>query len=182
MKYNFNGMSTDNEPNRELFEEMYNGTLIKSEPFTVELDNKEVKLHIFIEDLDMAEYDDCEDHIITIGVVPDFTDLSKKNQENILDQFMPEDRDNLDNMTLTHEGMLYGYNVPLHSVTVTDLNKVEDTIDSAIAVHSAIESLIGFDLDKMVNRLGSTGWDFLNDFCCDIDFVTTAINRYSLTS
>ena len=178
-KYEFNGISTNGEPNRDLFTEMYDNILIKNKTFTVELEDKEVELHIFIEDIDMAEFDNCVDHIISIGVVPAFKSLSKKHQEDILDQFEPEDRDSLDNITLAYEGMIYGYNVPLHTITVTDLDKVEHTVDSAIAVHGAVEGLIGFDLDKMVNRLGNTGWDFLNDYCCDKDLIATAIARYS---
>ena len=91
---------------------------------------------------------------------------------------MPEDRDSLDDTTLIHEGMLYGFGIPLHTVTVTDLDKVEHTVNSAIAVHYAVEGLIGFDLDKHINRLGSTGWDFLNDYCCDKDLIAVALDRY----
>ena len=181
-KYEFNGISTNGEPNRDLFEEMYNGVLIKNKPFTVELEDKDVELHIYIEDIDMAEYDDCEDHIISIGVVPAFKSLSKKHQEDLLGQYdMAEDREELkeDTVWQLQDAISYGFGIPLHTVTVTDLDKVEHTIDSAVAVHNAVEGLIGFDLDKMVNRLGSTGWDYLDDYCCDKDLIQAALARYN---
>ena len=178
MKYEFNGISTNGEPQRELFTNMYDNTLIKNKSFTVELDDKEVELHIFIEYIDMADYEDSEDHIITIGVVPTFKSLSKKNQDKILSQFMPESIKDLDDIDLTHEGMVYGFNVPLHTVTIQDSDEVEHTLDSAIAVHGAVEGLIGFDLDKVINGIGNTGWDFLNDYCCDKDLISTALGRF----
>ena len=51
MKYEFDGISTEqfNPQDRELFTEYYDGTLIEKDNFTVELDSKEVKLHLYIE-------------------------------------------------------------------------------------------------------------------------------------
>ena len=62
-KYECKGMSTEqfNPQDREKFWELYNGTLIEKEPLTVWLDDKEVKLHLYIEDVDMSEYDDTEE-------------------------------------------------------------------------------------------------------------------------
>ena len=36
------------------------------------------------------------------------------------------------------------------------------------------------ELDRPRNRIGSTGWDMLNDDCCDIDLVTATLNRYNV--
>ena len=181
-KYEFSSISTNGEPNKDLFTEMYNGTLIKNKPFTVELEDKDVELHIYIEDIDMAEYDNCEDHIISIGVVPAFKSLSEKHQEDLLGQYdMAEDKEELKKNTTwqLQDAISYGFGIPLHTVTVTDLDKVEHTLNSAIAVHGAVESLIGFDLDKHINRIGNTGWDFLNDYCCDKDLIATALARFN---
>ena len=180
-KYEFSGISTNDEPNREQFVEMYDGTLIKKEPFTVYLDDdREVKLHTYIQHTDMSEYDDTEEQIITIGVVPEFTDLSEKHQEDLLGQYdMPEDREKLkqDTVWQLEDAISYGFGLPLHTVTLENTDNVEHTINSAVAVHSAVEGLIGFDLDKPLNRIGSTGWDFLDDYCCDKDYVSAALSR-----
>lgn len=180
-KYEFDGISTEqfNETDRELFTESYDGTLIENSSFTVELENKNVELHIYIEDVDMSEYEDSEDHVITLGVVPNFDSLSEKHQEDILSQFMEEDRDRLkeDKETLIHEGLCYGFGVPLHTVTVKP-EEVEHTINSAIAVRGGVSGLIGFELDRPRNMMGSTGWDLLDDYCCDIDYIKATMDRY----
>lgn len=39
--------------------------------------------------------------------------------------------------------------------------------------------LIGFELDRYVNRIGNTGWDFLSDYCEDQDLIKLAIARFN---
>lgn len=183
MKYEFNGISTEqfNEQDRELFTTSYDEeTLIENKPFTVELDNKEVKLHLYIEHIDMSEFEDSTDHIISIGVVPAFESLSDKNQQDILSQFAEDEQDMVkeDTMGLVREGLCYGFGIPLRSVTVQE-DEVEHTIDSAIAVRHAVSGLIGFELDRHINAIGNTGWDFLSDYCEDQDLLGLAIARFN---
>ena len=101
MTYEFDGISTEqfNEQDRELFTEYYEGTLIEKDNFTVELDSKEVKLHLYIEHIDMSEYEDTDDQIISIGVVPAFESLSEKHQQDILGQFTEDDQEYFKNHT-----------------------------------------------------------------------------------
>ena len=183
MKYEFDGISTEqfNEQDRETkFTETYDGILIEKEPFTVELD-KEVQLHLYIEDIDMSEYEDSTDHIITIGVVPTFESLSEKHQQDILGQYPKEDQEYFKNHTdeLVQDSLSYGFGIPLRSVTVTDLDKLEYTLNSAIAVRGGVSGLIGFELDRYVNRIGNTGWDFLSDYCEDANPIELALSRYN---
>ena len=181
--YEFDGISTEqfNAQDREQnFVELYDGTLIEKAPFTVELDSKEVNLHLFIEDVDMAEFEDSTDHVITIGVVPEFDALTEKNQESVLYQFDKEDIERIkqDKTLLLHESLCYGFGIPLHTVTVKEPKDVEHTINSAIAVRHAVSGLIGFELDRRRNMIGNTGWDFLQDYCeGNIDLITSALNK-----
>ena len=180
--YVFDGISTENynEQDRELFIESYNGTLIERKSFKVELDDKEVELHIFIEDTDMADYEDTTDHYITLGVVPAFKSLTKENQDSILNQFTQEDRENmLANPDYLLQDILdYGFSIPLHTVTVSP-DEVEHAIKSAIAVRFGVSGLIGFELDSPRNRLGSTGWDFLSDYCEGVNLLSATLARYA---
>ena len=180
-KYEFDGISTDgfNPEDRKEFEEFYENILVEKAPFEVELENKNVMLHLFIEDIDMSEYGDSDDHIITIGVVPSFESLSDKHKEDILSQFMEEDRQGMleDTFGLVQDNMSYGFSVPLHEERVRP-EEVEHTIESAIAVRHAISGLIGFELDRPRNMIGSTGWDLLNDYCDDVDLLTATLSRY----
>ena len=183
MKYEFDGISTESpvEPNTNEFYEIYDRILIEKKPFTVELDDKEVELHLFIDDTDMAEYEDTENHIITIGVVPAFKSLSKDHQDDILSQYdMDDDKEQLKNDTEWQLGdaISYGFGLPLRTVTVTNPDDVEYTIKSAIAVRHAVSGLIGFELDRCMNRIGNTGWDFLADYCTDKDLLQMAMARF----
>ena len=78
-KYEFNGLTTETltELDKEAFKEIYETVFVKTIPFTVELENKTVELHTFIEDIDLAEIDDEDttDHVITIGIIPSFNSL-----------------------------------------------------------------------------------------------------------
>lgn len=180
-KYEFAGMSTDNYTDiKEFIEYQDNGLIIETVPFTVELENKEVELYLYIEDLDMSEYDTTTDHIISIGVIPSFDSLSKDSQENILSQFMPEDRESMleNKESLLFDIFLYGYHIGLRSESVKE-EDAEKTVESAIACRHAVSGLIGFELDRHMNKIGNTGWDFLSSYCEDTDLVKTALARFN---
>lgn len=190
MKYEFDNMTTEDfrEDVKKDFEEYSDqGLYIKRTPFTVELENKKIELYTYIEDLDMGEYGEDTGHYISIGVIPSYNSLSEDNKKRILDQYMPEDQKAMleDPICLLFDNFLYGFHVMLHNEQVPFnededkmLNEVEYKVNSAMAVHNAVEGLIGFDLDKYVNRIGNTGWDFLEDFCSDKDLITTALARF----
>ena len=179
-KYNFDGIQTNHEPDNNEFIKDYDNLFIVEKPFTVYMDNdKEIKLHTVIENLDMADYEDSTEHIIIISVIPDFNSLSDKNKENILSQFSDEDREDLlnDKDGLLYDIYSYGFSIPIKTVE-TSIDKADYIVDSAKAVYFGIQGLIGFELDKYKNRLGNTGWDMLNDFCNDVDLIKTALARY----
>lgn len=179
MKYEFAGMSTEQyEDIKEFIEYHDNGLIIETVPFTVELEDKEVELYLYIEDLDMAEFDTVTDHIVSIGVIPSFDSLSEKNKESILNQFMPEDRERMleDKEGLLFDIFLYGFHIGLRCETIKE-EDAEKTVESAIAVRRAVSGLIGFELDRHMNRVGNTGWDFLDSYCTDKDLLQMALAR-----
>lgn len=56
---------------------------------------------------------------------------------------------------------------------------VKHTVHSAVAVLSTYGRLCGFYLDRYQNRIGSTGWDYLNEWCGDgTDLCQAALNRW----
>ena len=182
MKYEFNGISTEQYTDiTDFIEYQDQGLIIETVPFMVELDGKDVELHLYIKNLDMGEYGENTGHIVSVGVIPAFDSLSKKNQDNILDQFMPEDRESmLENKdSLLFDIYLYGMHVCLRSQSEENEDKVEHLVNSAIATRGAVSGLIGFELDRYQNRIGNTGWDFLADFCEDKDLIATAMARFN---
>ena len=182
-QYKFSTMTTEqfNEKDMDNFTNHYDTIWISKEPFKVELDTKEIELHLFIEYLDMSEcIADCNTQEISIGVIPTFDSLSDKHKNDLLSQFPEEDREQYkaNPTSLLYDILVYGFKITLHIETTEDLNKVDHLIKSAVAVSPCVSGLIGFDLDKMQNRIGNTGWDLLSDYCEGADLIELAMDRY----
>ena len=182
-QYKFSTMTTEqfNEKDMDNFTNHYDTIWISKEPFKVELDTKEIELHLFIEYLDMSEcIADCNTQEISIGVIPTFNSLSDKHKNDLLRQFPEEDWEQYkaNPTSLLYDIMCYGFKLTLHTETTEDLNKVDHLLKSAVAVSPCVSGLIGFDLDRMQNRIGNTGWDFLSDYCEGADLIELAMDRY----
>ena len=183
-QYKFSTMTTEqfNEKDMDNFTNHYDTIWISKEPFKVQLDTKEIELHLFIEYLDMSEcIADCNTQEISIGVIPTFNSLSDKHKNDLLRQFTEEDREQYkaNPTSLLYDILVYGLKITLHTETTEDLNKVDHLIKSAVAVSPCVSGLIGFDLDKMQNRIGNTGWDFLSDYCEGADLIELAMDKYN---
>lgn len=184
MKYEFDNITT-NELDKQTFNNFENSyddhIFINKKPFTVELDTKDIELHVYIQHIDMREFTDDDNlQVVQLGVIPSFTSLSKENQDELLNQFMQDDRDYyMSNPNLLFDDIIgYGYTVELHRETTQDLNKVDYLIKSAMAASPSVSRLIGFELDKIINRIGNTGWDYLSSYCENKDLIKIVNNRY----
>ena len=151
-QYKFSTMTAErfNEQDMNNFTNHFDTIWISKEPFTVELDTKKIKLHLFIEYLDMSE---C---------IADEKERMLANPAALL-----------------YDILVYGYKIALHTETTEDLNKVDHLIKSAVAVSPCVSGLIGFDLDRVFNRIGNTGWDFLSNYCENANLVQLAMNKYN---
>lgn len=183
-QYKFSTMTTEkfDEQDMDKFTNYFDTTWISKEPFTVELDSKEIELHLVIEYIDMSEcIADCNTQEVSIGVIPAFDSLSDKHKNDLLSQFTAEDREQYkaNPTALLYDILCYGFKLTLHTETTEDLNKVDHLIKSAVAVSSCVSGLIGFDLDRVFNRIGNTGWDFLSDYCEGADLLQLASDRYN---
>ena len=182
-QYKFSTMTAEkfDEKDMDNFTNHFDTIWISKEPFKVQLDTKEIKLHLFIEYLDMSEcIADCNTQEVSIGVIPTFDSLSDKHKNDLLSQFAEEDREQYkaNPTSLLYDILVYGFKITLHNETTEDLNKVDYLIKSAVAVSPCVSGLIGFDLDKMQNRIGNTGWDLLSDYCEGADLIELAMDRY----
>ena len=182
-QYKFSTMTAEqfNEKDMDNFTNYFDTIWISKEPFKVELDTKEIELHLFIEYLDMSEYiADCNTQEVSIGVIPTFDSLSEEHKNALLSRFTAEDREQYkaNPTALLYDIMRYGFKLTLHTETTEDLNKVDHLIKSAVAVSPCVSGLIGFDLDRMLNRIGNTGWDFLSDYCEGADLMKLAIDKF----
>ena len=182
-QYKFSTMTAErfDEKYMDNFTNHFDTIWISKEPFKVELDTKEIELHLFIEYLDMSEYmADCNTQEISIGVIPTFDSLSDNNKNRILREYSAEDREQYkaNPTALLYDILSYGFKLTLHTETTEDLNKVDHLIKSAVAVSPCVSGLIGFDLDRMFNRIGNTGWDFLSDYCEGADLMKLAMDKF----
>ena len=183
-QYKFSTMTAErfNEQDMDNFTNHFDTIWISKEPFTVELDTKKIKLHLFIEYLDMSEcIADCNTQEVSIGVVPTFDSLSEEHKNQILSQYTADEKERMlaNPAALLYDILVYGYKIALHSETTEDLNKVDHLIKSAVAVSPCVSGLIGFDLDRVFNRIGNTGWDFLSNYCENANLVQLAMNKYN---
>ena len=183
-QYKFSAMMAErfNEQDMDNFTNHFDTIWISKEPFTVELDTKKIRLHLFIEYLDMSEcIADCNTQEVSIGVVPTFDSLSEEHKNQILSQYTADEKERMlaNPAALLYDILVYGYKIALHSETTEDLNKVDHLIKSAVAVSPCVSGLIGFDLDRVFNRIGNTGWDFLSNYCENANLVQLAMNKYN---
>jgi len=56
----------------------------------------------------------------------------------------------------------YGLSAPLDSFTVLTEKELQDKLTDIDTKLPAYGTLCGFYFDKVVNRIGNTGWDFIN--------------------
>ena len=183
-QYKFSTMTAErfNEQDMDNFTNHFDTIWISKEPFTVELDTKKTKLHLFIEYLDMSEcIADCNTQEVSIGIVPTFDSLSEEHKNQILSQYTADEKERMlaNPAALLYDILVYGYKIALHTETTEDLNKVDHLIKSAVAVSPCVSGLIGFDLDRVFNRIGNTGWDFLSNYCENANLVQLAMNKYN---
>lgn len=183
-QYKFSTMTAErfNEQDMDNFTNHFDTIWISKEPFTVELDTKKIKLHLFIEYLDMSEcIADCNTQEVSIGIVPTFDSLSEEYKNQILRDYTADEKERMlaNPAALLYDILVYGYKIALHTETTEDLNKVDHLIKSAVAVSPCVSGLIGFDLDRVFNRIGNTGWDFLSDYCENANLVQLAMNKYN---
>lgn len=187
--YKFDTLSTEqfNAADKEKFYSVYDETLISKEPTTVYFDDtdegeREVKLRLYIR----TEYlydETIHDEIgfVEMGVIPEFKELTKENQECILSQYQQDEQARLlkDEQQQLSDILDYGFGVPLHVVQLHKDEDVDNVINSAIAVRHAVTGFIGFELDVPRNRVGNKGWDFLSEYCEGKDLIELALARFS---
>lgn len=148
-------------------------------------DDREVefKLVVQVEDLyGLCGEDSCKGQVdIEVLLVP----LAKYCSEKTLK------RANTDEDRPTDEQDLYDYGCyvvmgrelleGIEGDTPLDTEVVKDKIKAAVASMTFYGGTCGFSLDRYQNRIGNTGWDYLNEWCRDIDMTKVALERWEAT-
>ena len=121
-------------------------------------------------------YEDENDNTIhtfyTLYLIPTFKSLCDKNQKDVLLFTGNEENPN------TMDVFDYGMNVILCTEN-TEGEYDKSVMDKIASVINMIDGLRGFYLDKIQNRIGTTGWMLLDDFINDKDSIKATLDKYS---
>lgn len=189
MKYEFGNVSTELDDFKldDRVENNYNDgerwLLWSKETYKCYLDEKEVEFKLVVQADDL--YGLCGDKSckgkveVELFLVP----LAKCCNEATLKKANGGD----DRPTDEQDLIDYGCTVLMGRASLEDIegddpletDTVKHTVHSAVAVMSCFGGMCGFYLDRYQNRIGSTGWDYLNEWCGDgTDFCQAALNRW----
>ena len=121
-------------------------------------------------------YEDENDNTIhtfyTLYLIPTFKSLCDTKQKDVL--FFTGNEENTNTMDVFD----YGMNVIL-CMENTDGEYDKSVMDKIASVINMIDGLRGFYLDKIQNRIGTTGWMLLDDFINDKDSIKATLEKYS---
>jgi hypothetical protein len=184
MKHEIFGISTDMDIKfDEKFEVIYDSgeTMIaqSKETFTHEEEGLNFKYKYVIEVADGNTWDGENNYYIELSVVPTFDSLCNKKKEYLLDSACVEECDvNIYDVFNEGYSLFIGYEkYPTNDIPMDEHKEVTSALDSIASVFETINAIRGFYFDKYVNRIGNTGWDFLNDFINDIPFIDSLNKR-----
>ena len=103
-------------------------------------------------------------------LIPTFNFLSKKKQENVSYSTGESNPDTMD---------VFDYGISLvFGRELIDGEYDKSVMDKIASVIGHINSLMGFYLDMLQNRIGTTGWMMLDDYLNDNDAIKATLSKY----
>lgn len=168
------------------FIDFYDSLWVEDPKWHCDLDDRDVKLGAVFKVLDVGELDD-DCFVVGTGVMPAPEELGGEFRELMISEG-DETRESLIRSTIEYEAY-----VPINILAVTSESSPKltefglpafETNDEAMAWSKAkapdlegIFVMIGFYLDKHVNRIGTTGWDIIKEMIGGPDAITTSFAR-----
>lgn len=145
------------------------------------INEKTIVCNIFIKTLNMPALTEWEDEkkpfISELYIVPKLEFITQKNIEKVIDshgfnnEFIKEDA-----RFLQQDFISYGLGIRL-SGGMDSYATEKESIDAMKNDVMGISTLIGFYMDKTWNRIGTTGWDTLNELVNNLDQFNESMNR-----
>jgi len=131
------------------------------------------KYAIVVTDVGAYTGDGYDPIVVELLLVPSFNDLTEENKNNIRDCYGYGD-DEISEKWLWMDVLDYSFAVKIGEESVSNPSEderdewinsepIKAILESAVAVYEVVDSLRGFYLDKAWNRIGTTGWDILNN-------------------
>lgn len=185
MRYSFSGVSTDNDTEKFLdhFEETCEDFFQSKKVFHHEEDDYSFDYRYCVAITDMREIEaDDNRFAVELYLVPEFESLCDKCKDDVRKSCCYSD----DDQPTVYD--VYGYGISVQfgyemadnpdDKPYDENAEVLDALTAIANTYEATDRLRGFYLDKFVNRIGTTGWDLLDDFINGVDYLQTTLNRY----
>ena len=127
--------------------------------------------------IEAYRYEDEEDNSIhtfyTLYMIPTFSSLSKKRQNDVIESSGVDDPNTMTTMDV------FDYGISLVFAREDTIGEYDKSImDKIASIVDNIDSLRGFYLDKAQNRIGTDGWMMLDDYINDVDFVKATLEKF----
>lgn len=189
MKYNFAGVSTDDDRYtlEDKFIERYNdggeAYYVSKQTFNHVEDGLSFRYKYVIEVMDLREFCDEDKVTVNLLIVPTLQSLSEKNRKSVLEGF----GDDVPTYDITPDIVMTGCSIPLGGEAFEvgeddyweDHGEIRECLNGIANIFETINSMRGFWLDRIQNGIGNTGWDFLHDYINDKPFQEAAFKRYN---
>ena len=182
MKYDFAGISTKNaNTNFETeFETIYDDCSSfhqSREVFELNVDDDfQFKYRFCVNVTDLEEFGEnyAGKYLVELQLVPTVESLCEDKRKDLFDSI-----GYIESEFISKDIVDSGYEVTLDYKKV-NYDKLEYILESIANTYRTLNSMIGFYLDRYVNRIGTTGWDLLRDYIKGINFVEASLNKLKM--
>jgi len=155
--------------------------LVKNYTAEPSIEDKTIVCDIFIKTLNMpalTEWDDLEKPFISeLYIVPRLEYISQEIKDKVFNSMgFDEALEKYGSEFAQLEFINYGLGIRLAG-GMDSFATEKDAIDAMKNEVMGINTLIGFYMDKTWNRMGTTGWDTLNELVSNVDQFKASMSR-----
>lgn len=187
MKHEIFGISTDMDIKfAEKFDVIYDDSermvAQSKETFTHNENGLTFNYKYVIEVINGNTWNGKDTYYVELSVVPEYDSLGKQHKNSVL-LFEGVDECDVNIFDVLNDGLSLSIGcekLPTNNTPMNEHEEVMGALDSIASVFETINAMRGFYFDKYVNRIGNTGWDFLNDFINDIPFMDSLMKRHKV--
>lgn len=183
-KHKFAGVSSNDDRKFEdefieVFRDSGQIVAVSKKTQRVGLGSKNIDLRLVVNIEDWYRYSDKSNFIATLAFVPVFKHLHKDRRKNFLESVGLDitEKEYADDLMYYFDAVNEGTEIYLcqeeREYTKDNYDTVLENMKADIAnTTGGYYGLVGFYLDKAVNRIGMNGWDYLRQYCNDVKMST----------
>lgn len=191
-KHNFAGVSSNydvdfNNEFIEVFDDCGESIYVTKDEYVCYLGSKTVYYRLALQIQDGAEFGSDNKLYVNLFLVPSFRSLCKENRESVISfcgydvnvyKEQLEEYKKKDCLFYFEDAIGYGFTVYLYEDSYdykdsAEFGEISKRIKSDLAsVYTGITGMIGFFLDRPINRIGMDGWMWLRHICNNVKMST----------